>query len=163
MRALGILLGIAIALGLAYLLVQRAGTTSSQPDLPSTGGESPALPRSNDGRALPPPLSEEERERDRYQEARTPLFARLRARYTDSTARIRVGDRLDTLEILIDTRPTSPELNRMIEEALAEQPGGYGFRHIHVALSATPGSGAPDELLAEVTMSEDGRWITFLR
>lgn len=108
------------------------------------------------------PRTPEEKEAEVYARERAGYLSALNASLSRHGAVCQTGERLDTLEVLVEHRK-EPDIEGLRDEILGTGAGRYGYARVVILRRPLPGSGDPPELLAEVTRSEEGRWITFLR
>jgi len=108
------------------------------------------------------PLTAEERAHEELAMRRKPFLESMASVCGTVGASCHVGNELDTLEILLPSG-SSASFSYISDQAQALRPHDYGFRRIRFLERRQEGDALPPTLVAEVTLSEDGHWVTFLR
>lgn len=162
MRALAVLLGMVLAAGLVAAIWWL--TRSPQPHSPEPGPPVEVARPSGtaDQATLPVPETREEAERRAYAQRRAPFLQALAGTLKNLRASCRTADDLGVLEIIVEAG-VEPNVELLRDAALEAGAEGMGYRKIVILRSAPKGTGQPPALLAEVTRSPQGRWLTFVR
>jgi len=161
-RSTAAVLGVVVALAafvLAWLVLRPS--RHAEP-APATTQPPPGAGLTPSSRKVSFPLTAEERERTELALRRRPFLENMTSVCGNVGAHCRVGKDLDTLEILLPSG-SSASFDYIRDKALALGPQDHGFRRIRFLERRQEGDALPPTLVAEVTLSEDGHWVTFLR
>ncbi len=166
MKALGVLVGLAIVAAAGFLLWPRlnpshapAAPAVRSPLEPGTGtSRSTEAPRPD--RPLEAPLNREEELRQQFSEKRIPFYRFLRKNYADVIDRFAVTEDLDALDVVVH-KTDDDTLRYVVENAVGPNAKEYGFRKVRFYVANPRGSVEPVTLIAESTVDGTGRWNTF--
>lgn len=171
MRAIAVLLGIALAIAATLVGWQMLQRTSER-HVPASGrpaSVTPEVSATTSNEILVVPLPASELQRREYESKRVPFLSQLNTACRSYHATCHTGEDLDVLEVVLEPAPDgqTPSVHGVVEplrdEAIRRGAWTYGYRRILFLQSQAEGSGKPPALVAEITRTENGRWVTFLR
>ena len=164
MKAVAALLGAGLVTAVAWLLWPKLShvTEASPPSQPSAiAGRQVQEPMPASPVAPGDARSPSERAREALRASRIKFYQALRD-WPSVVAGFGLGSDLDTLEVIL-TSDDDATLRALVDGLISPRAASYGFRRVLVHVRGLPGDPEDRRLIAEVTLTDAGRWITFRR
>lgn len=164
MRVVAVLLGVALAGVVAWVVWPRALGRAPRPEAgssaqaPYSSSEPPGPVRLE--RAIRAPRTVEEEVREQLSEKRLPYFRQLRRDFPDLILRFGVTEAPDTLDLVI-ARDDNELIQRVVQYAVSPNARDYGFRRVNIYVPAPEGALDPFVKVAEATVDDAGNWRTW--
>ncbi len=159
MRAFAaVVIGVAIALALGWMVWRPMSAGRETPRKSNDVIEPPRSARAE----LPVPQSAEDRQRERYRQARALFMDRLGNTARSVGATVAVEE--DLAELVVTLQPaTADSVSLLRDRAIQLGAADLGFDRLRFVARDPKHPGVPPQLVAEVTTDPHGRWVTFIR